>query len=108
MNKVKSNILIIKKTILPDIHNYKYLPIEYKDYGRWAHLTDHTIWIGNIMSPHPFNTLYGGYWAINNEKTVLYISPRGNTIDLDNYLTKDVIISIANKLRLRIIAYKII
>ncbi len=102
---MEKNLMIIK-IVLPDINKYDNLDNQYSDYGRLSILTNRSYWFGNISSSHPQNTLYGYYWALSRNKEILYLSPRGNSLDFEKYLSPELLSFLLKKLRLNIKSFK--
>jgi hypothetical protein len=62
---------------LPDISSFADLShYGYQSYGRFAILNDGSLWVGDLHSSHPRDTMVGWYWAIS-EREELLISARG-------------------------------
>jgi len=68
---------------LPDINRPQEMDRHgFSSYGRFAVLRDDSLWVGEIASSHPRETLAGFYWAIGSDGELL-ISTRGNILDYD-------------------------
>jgi hypothetical protein len=66
---------------LPDINTDRQLQVTpYWAYGRFAILTDGSLWFGDLYSSHPSTTKVGWYWAIDRAGD-LSVSARGAGID---------------------------
>jgi hypothetical protein len=71
----------IHLTRLPDINSDRQLQATpYWAYGRFAILTDQSLWFGDLYSSHPSVTRIGWYWAIDRNGA-LSVSARGAGID---------------------------
>lgn len=66
---------------LPDINKFQQLPTEYDNYGRFGITTNGSFFVCGIHSSHASNTKIGGYWACDLANNILYLSPRGNSLD---------------------------
>jgi len=73
---------------LPDIHNFQQLPKEYDNYGRFGETNRGNFYTCGIHTQHANNTKIGGYWAVNKEKDTLYVSPRGNKLEFEEFVQK--------------------
>ena len=81
---------------LPDL---KKIPEEYDNYGRFGIDNKDNYFFSFAASSHPRNTKEGFYWAIKND--YLYISPRGCTLNWENYINKNIIVFLMEKFRLQ-------
>ena len=73
--------MTIQLVRLPDINTDRQLQATlYWAYGRFAILTDQSLWFGDLYSSHPTVTHTGWYWAIDRAGD-LFVSARGAGID---------------------------
>jgi hypothetical protein len=74
---------------LPDINQRKYIPKHFDDYGRFAILSNGSLWHGPCSSSHPRTTRDGFYWAKSGD--TLYLSPRGALLGWPGIITDEII-----------------
>jgi len=73
---------------LPDINDYRHLPAEYDDYGRFGVTRSEFFYVLGIRSSHDRQTCIGGYWAVSHARDVLYLSPRGAALGFEEFVAE--------------------
>lgn len=71
---------------LPDINDYRSLPPEFADYGRFSLTHSGHFYVLGIRSSHDWQTKIGGYWAVNHARDILYLSPRGAALGFEDFI----------------------
>jgi hypothetical protein len=73
-------VMIIRQ---PDIDSYLYLSDEFGSYGRFGITHTGSFYVLPFQDSNPPNTLIGGFWAANKVKDILYLYPKGASLDFE-------------------------